>query len=94
MTAARRASWSRRANCTLIAREINYDPGTIKAQTGIAALTWAFAVGASDENRTRTISLGSGAATATRRADLAVRPVPSDRDCPLVTLANGPAILI
>ena len=32
MTTARRAHWSRWANCTLIARENNNDPGTIKAQ--------------------------------------------------------------
>jgi hypothetical protein len=34
--------------------------------------------GAGDENRTRTISLGSAAVTATRGADLASLAVPSD----------------
>jgi hypothetical protein len=52
-------------------------------------LTWAIACGAGDENRTRTISLGSGAITAARGADLAYLQVPSDRGCPLVTLVNG-----
>jgi hypothetical protein len=40
---AQRARWSRRANCTLIARKINNDPGKIKAQAGQPSLTWAFA---------------------------------------------------
>jgi hypothetical protein len=56
---ARRALWSRRANGTLMARKINNCPGTIKAQAGDSSLTWAFECGAGDENRTRTISLGS-----------------------------------
>ncbi len=47
-------------------------------------------VRAGDENRTRTISLGSAAATAARGADLASLAVLSDRSCPLITLANGP----
>jgi hypothetical protein len=34
-------------------------PCNIKAQAWDYPLTWAFAVGASDENRPRTISLGS-----------------------------------
>src|SRR5579859_2019622 len=41
---ARRARWSRLANCTLIARKINNDSGTIKAQAGESSLTWAFVV--------------------------------------------------
>jgi hypothetical protein len=45
--------------------------------------------GAGDENRTRTISLGSRAVTAAKAADLPVLVVRSSRDCPLVTLANG-----
>jgi hypothetical protein len=46
-------------------------------------------LGAGDENRTRTISLGSGPVTAARGADQASLAVPSDPGCPLVTLANG-----
>ncbi len=42
-----------------VAREINYDPGTIKAHAGDCHLAWAFVIGAGDENRTRTVSLGS-----------------------------------
>jgi hypothetical protein len=38
-----------------------------------------FVGGAGDGNRTRTVSLGSGAVTAARGAGLAVGPVPSDR---------------
>jgi hypothetical protein len=45
--------------------------------------------GAGDENRTRTISLGSSAVTAARGADQASLAVPSDRGWPLVTLVNG-----
>jgi hypothetical protein len=47
-------------------------------------------MGAGDENRTRTISLGSAAVTAASGADLPVQVPARDRDCPLVTLANGP----
>jgi hypothetical protein len=45
-----------------------------------------------DENRTRIISLGSAAVTAASGADLPVQVSARDRDCPLVTLANGPLI--
>jgi hypothetical protein len=44
----------------LIARKINNRAGTIKAQAGVRSLAWAFALRAGDENRTPTISLGSG----------------------------------
>src|ERR1700683_2684881 len=50
----------------------------------------AFRGGAGDENRTRTISLGSGAITAAHGADLREKVAARDRGCPLVTLANGP----
>ena len=46
--------------------------------------------GAGDENRTRTISLGSAAVTAARDADLVFLAAVSDPGCPLVTLVNGP----
>ena len=52
-------------------------------------LTWAIACGAGDENRTRTMSLGSRAVTAAWCAELATLMIPSSRGCPLVTLANG-----
>ena len=54
------------------------------------SLAWEYMLGAGDENRTRTISLGSAAVTAARGADRVAVPVPSDRGCPLVTLVNGP----
>jgi hypothetical protein len=44
---------------------------------------------AGDENRTRTISLGSGAVTTAEGTDLLILVASSSRDCPLVTLANG-----
>jgi hypothetical protein len=47
-------------------------------------------VGAGDENRTRTISLGSTATTAANGLDLPVQMSASGRGYPLVTLANGP----
>jgi hypothetical protein len=47
-------------------------------------------VGAGDENRTRTISLGSGAITAASGTDLHVQVSASGRGYLLVTLANGP----
>ena len=53
------------------------------------ALSCTNVAGAGDENRTRTISLGSSAVTAARGADQALLVVPSDPGCPLVTLANG-----
>src|SRR6266568_4384396 len=46
--------------------------------------------GAGDENRTRTISLGSGAITAASGVDLRTPVAASGRGCPLITLLNGP----
>jgi len=45
--------------------------------------------GAGDGNRTRTISLGIGSGLADNDSDLAIPMILSDRDCPLITLANG-----
>ncbi len=42
-------------------------------------LAWAYLSGAGDGNRTRTVSLGSGAVTAARGADLPSLAVMSDR---------------
>src|SRR5216683_2232966 len=64
-------------------------PEMIKARSGIMVLARALVCGAGDENRTRTISLGSSAVTAARGADQASLAVPSDPGCSLVTLANG-----
>ena len=52
-------------------------------------LAWAFGRGAGDENRTRTISLGSVAVTAARGADQPGWLARGGRGCPLVTLVNG-----
>ena len=51
-----------------------------RRRLSIPALTWVGTRGAGDENRTRTISLGSAAVTAARDADLASLAVISDRD--------------
>ncbi len=48
------------------------------AALGTLALTCTNLAGAGDENRTRTISLGSAAVTAVRSADLASLAAPSD----------------
>jgi hypothetical protein len=61
--------------------------------TATAALTnmplaGAYVAGARDENRTRTISLGSRPIHAATAADLPGRVTAGVRDCPLVTLAN------
>ncbi len=58
-TTAQLACSSLRANGPLMARKINDYPYKIKAQVQDRVLAWAFGVGAGDENRTRTISLGS-----------------------------------
>jgi hypothetical protein len=47
-------------------------------------------LGAGDENRTRTVSLGIARICPVLAADLRVRSPASDRDCPLFTGANGP----
>jgi len=60
-------------------RKIDYRPGTIKAQLGTHILTWAFVMRAGDENRTRTISLGSRAVPPGYRPDLVTRRVSSSR---------------
>ena len=63
-----------------MARKTNYDPGMTEAQTGDSLTDLGRTLGAGDENRTRTISLGSAAVTAARGADLASVAVPSDPD--------------
>ena len=40
----RRGCWCLLANCTLIAREAIYGPGTIKVQAGGNPLAWTFTV--------------------------------------------------
>jgi hypothetical protein len=55
-------------------------------------MTWAYVVGAGDENRTRTISLGSCTVPAAQGADLATLGAGSTRGRPLITLADGTAI--
>jgi hypothetical protein len=73
-----------------MARKISNSPGRTSAAPHRLALTCKNVAGAGDENRTRTISLGSSAVTAARDADLVTVAVPSDRGCPLVTLVNSP----
>jgi len=80
VAAALLAAWSRSANGTY---------GTRGAPTGkiwmwIQAVGLRVLPGAGDGNRTRIISLGSGAVPAARGADLAVMPALSDRGWPLV----------
>jgi hypothetical protein len=78
-----------RANGTLMARKINKcSGGCPRIQRTLAGLRQRG--GAGDENRTRTISLGSTAVTAASGADLPVQVSASDRGCLLLTLANGP----
>src|ERR1039457_1011579 len=48
-----------------------------RPRPGTPSLAWAFVMRAGDENRTRTISLGSAAVTAARGADLASLADPS-----------------
>jgi hypothetical protein len=57
-------------------------------QTADHALELGGSCGAGDENRTRTISSGSRTVIAVRGADLVSLTAPSDRGCPLVTLAR------
>jgi hypothetical protein len=64
-------------------------PGSIKLQSRKSGPDLADSYGAGDENRTRTISLGSGAVTAASGLDLRVQVSAGGRGCPLVTLANG-----
>jgi hypothetical protein len=59
-TTAGPGPWSPQANCTLMARTAGNALGTSKAQVRKNLLTWAFALGAGDGNRNRTVSLGSG----------------------------------
>ncbi len=59
MTTARRPRWSQSANRMLMARKINNYPGETPAAPHRPALTCKSVAGAGDENRTRTISLGS-----------------------------------
>jgi hypothetical protein len=69
----------RRIPCGLMARKIN---NPLEAGTGRARNTRTDLyelAGAGDENRTRTISLGSSAVTAARGADQASLAVLSDR---------------
>jgi hypothetical protein len=75
-------------NAPLMARIADGEGCKLTGHPQSLALTWTLS-GAGDENRTRTISLGSSAVTAPRGADLAFLAVPSDRGCPLVTLVNG-----
>ena len=65
-------------------------PCNIKAQAWDYPLTWAFAVGAGDGNRTRTISLGTCAIRAVSWPDLRGGLSVSDRGGPLFTGVNGP----
>ena len=58
-TTARQARSPRLANGTLMARKINNGQEAIKLRREILPLSWAGTSGAGDENRTRTISLGS-----------------------------------
>ena len=44
---------------TVLAREWEMTPETIKARIGKSSLTWAFVMRAGDGNRTRAVSLGS-----------------------------------
>jgi hypothetical protein len=53
-------------------------------------LNWAFVWGAGDENRTRTISLGTQQIGASDRTELGNRCTVSDRQGPRGTRANGP----
>ena len=78
-------TWHRQANgpAAFAARKAG------ETQDGSDASDLALRGGAGDENRTRTISLGSGAVTAAEGPDLLVLVVHSSRDCPLITLANG-----
>jgi hypothetical protein len=52
-------------------------------------LNWALALGAGDENRTRTISLGICTIRAVARPDLRSEVSASDRERPLLTGVNG-----
>ncbi len=57
-------------------------PRTVTAHGRDQCPDLAFTMRAGDENRPRTISLGSSAITAARGAELAFLAVPSDRGCP------------
>ena len=82
--------WPRAApHGPLTARKTNKCMKTIEAQDRDTCPGRAFVRGAGDENRTRTISLGSSAVTAARCAEQASLAVPSDPGWPLVTPANG-----
>ena len=91
----RRWSWTMSRTgcccCGVTGTEDQQPPGREqRLALGRPALTCKEAPGAGDENRTRTISLGSAAVTAARGVDQASLAVPSDPGCPLITLANGP----
>jgi hypothetical protein len=89
MTAARRGSWSRLANCTLIARKIKTAPERPRPRIGTYVLTWAFVVGAGDGNRTRIISLGICTVHALTWPDLRRGLSVSNRERPPFTGVNG-----
>jgi hypothetical protein len=79
-TMAQRACSPPWANGPLMARKIIERPPVTKPLLGIMTPTCVYVPGAGDENRTRTISLGSGAVTAAEGADLAISMVRSSRD--------------